>query len=317
MRIRFILSGLLAALASGCFTLGKTIPTGEQASDLKAPEKLQLPPRDGARACLATAEMLEKNGNLLEATALYDRARSLDPAYESVSRRLAVLYDCQGAFVQADAEYQRALQFAPHDSDLWNDYGYSLYCRGNWEEAEHAFRQSLGIKTDNKRAWVNLGLTLAQAGRTNEGYEAFTRAVPPAQAHCNLGFIFATQGRKADALREYELALALAPDLQVAQAAITKLRSAESPVPARPAKPTPARAPAVEDRKREPKPKDSPPEAPIELPAPTTTPPAPSPEPSPDHAPRVEPKKEQPAHKPEPKPKSEPELKPANGERVG
>lgn len=228
---RMIVPGLLIGFvgSSGCLSLGKFAPGGLSAVEVTAPEKLELPPKEGAKACVAAAEMLEKDGKLFEAAALYDRARSLDSAYETLTRRLAVLYDCQGSFVQADAEYQRALELAPNNAELWNDYGYSHYCRGNWVQAEEALRKALANKPDHKRAWINLGLVLAQAGKPDESYAAFTKAVPPAQAHCNLGFALAAKGETAEAIHQYRIALELAPDLQLAQAALNKLQSPPGP----------------------------------------------------------------------------------------
>jgi Tfp pilus assembly protein PilF len=238
MRTRWLGAGLAAVLVctTGCLSGGKTTDIfGRPVADAKSPEKLELPPKEGAKARLATAEMLEKSGKLLEATILYEGARALDPEYgQQVSRRLAVLYDCQGMFVQADAEYRKALETAPKDADLWNDYGYSHYCRGNWEQAEEALRHALASNPAHKRAWTNLGLTLAQAGRYEESFEAFTKVVPPAQAHCNVAFALATQGKTADAIHEYRKALQLAPDLKLAQAAVAKLQAPKGPKPASP-----------------------------------------------------------------------------------
>ncbi|HVK12749.1 MAG TPA: tetratricopeptide repeat protein, partial [Gemmataceae bacterium] len=215
-----------------CLSSGRPAAPGLAAvgGDPSAPEKLELPPPDGAKACLATAELLEKDGKLLEAAALYERARALDPANEAVTRRLAVLYDCQGAFVRADAEYDRALAAAPGDADLWNDFGYSHYCRGNWDRAEQAYRKAVELKPDHKRAWVNLGLALAQQGRPEESFDAFTKVVPAAQAHCNLGFVLAARGKTGDAMHEYRRALELSPDLAIARAALVKL---DAPRPAK------------------------------------------------------------------------------------
>jgi Tfp pilus assembly protein PilF len=224
---RIVVPGLFIGLvgSSGCLSLGKIMPGGLTAIEATAPEKLELPPKEGAKACVATAEMLEKDGKLFEAAALYDRARTLDSAYETLTHRLAVLHDSQGAFVQADIEYQRALELAPNNPDLWNDFGYSHYCRGNWAQAEEALRKTLAIKPDHKRACVNLGLVLVQAGRPDESYKAFTKVVPPAQAHCNIGFALAAKGEMAEAIHQYKIALELAPDLQLAQAALNKLQA--------------------------------------------------------------------------------------------
>ena len=228
---RIVVPGLIFGLvgSGGCLSLGKIMPGGLTAVEATAPEKLELPPKEGAKACVATAEMLEKDGKLFEAAALYERARTLDSANETLTGRLAVLYDSQGAFVQADVEYQRALELTPNNPDLWNDFGYSHYCRGHWAQAEDALRKTLAIKPDHKRAWTNLGLVLVQAGRPDESYDAFRKVVPPAQAHCNLGFALAAKGETAEAIHQYQIAIELAPDLQLAQAALSKLQSPPGP----------------------------------------------------------------------------------------
>ena len=244
---RFVRAGAVLALAgsTGCLSLGGTAVTdpglARVGGDASAQEKLELPASEGARACLATAELLEKDEKFLEAAALYERARVLEPANEGLTRRLAVLYDRQGAFVRADAEYDRALAATPGDANLWNDFGYSHYCRGNWDRAEQAYRKALELKPDLKRAWVNLGLTLAQLNRPEESFDAFTKVVPPAQAHCNLGFVLAARGKTADAIHEYRRALEMAPDLNIARAALVKL---DAPRPAKKVAAAPAEKPA-------------------------------------------------------------------------
>lgn len=214
------------SLSTGCFSLTKSGPLPGIAStdEASAPEKLELPPQEGARACFATAEMLEKTGKSPEAVAMYDRARTLDPSLNATAaRRMAVIYDGVGAFSKSDDEYRIALAAMPNDADLWNDFGYSHYSRGNWTTAEEAFRRSLQNNDQLKRAWVNLGLTLAQLDQPEESLQAFAHAVPKEQAHCNLAFVLAARGKTPAAIREYKKALEIAPDLQLARAAVAKL----------------------------------------------------------------------------------------------
>jgi Tfp pilus assembly protein PilF len=174
---------------------------------------------------------MEKGGLYAEAAGLYEKARKEYPRYASVSRRLAVLYDEQGNFTRAEEEYHKALELTPKDPDLLNDLGYSWYCRGNWAEAEKYLRQALAADPKHKRAWINLGLTLGQQQRYADSLEAFAHAVSPAQAQCNLAFVFTTQGKRDEAREAYRKALELDGSLGLARAALDKLEHAGQPPP--------------------------------------------------------------------------------------
>ena len=250
-------AGALLLPAVGCLQL----PTSMQivnkdsffppANQSQAPE---LPAKDSARVCLATAESLDRKGKHAEAIPLYEKARNQDPRNATqVTKRLAVLYDTVGEFEQARKEYERALKQSPSDADVLTDLGYSCYCRGLWPEAEKHLRQALVANPRHPRAAVNLGLTLAQQERYAESVEMFKKAVSPAQANCNLGFILLAQQKPAEARKAYQDALALDPSLQIARIALTKMDApvSESPRPATPTRTTstsktarPAAAPA-------------------------------------------------------------------------
>ncbi len=141
---RLLLPAFAWASLTGCVTTNKKIsePFASQTpAEMDAPQKLELPPKENAKACLATAEMLDKAGKAPESIALYEKARSMDPDKKRVCRRLAVLYDRQGEFAKADEEYQKALALFPRDPSLLNDAGYSHYQRGNWTLAEDHLRK--------------------------------------------------------------------------------------------------------------------------------------------------------------------------------
>src|SRR5262245_43491069 len=222
-----LLAGLaLLGMQAGCMSwMGKGPPGGPVATGDAAASSRELPPDETARVCLTTAEMLFKAGQDKEAIALYERARSVDPRQAQVCRRLAVLYERQGQTQKAQAEYDRALTMYPRDPGLHSDLGYSCYCRGKYDEAERHLRKAVALDPMHKRAWTNLGMTLGQRGRYDESLTAFANAVPEAQAHSNLGFLLASQGKKEAAKEEYRKALDLDSDLTMASAALAKLEA--------------------------------------------------------------------------------------------
>jgi tetratricopeptide (TPR) repeat protein len=189
-----------------------------------APPPVELPNKDAARLCIRTAQEYEKNGQTEEAIRLFEKARTADPTVAKVaSRRLAVLYDSTGDFGKAATEYEVLLKANPKDAGLLNDLGYSYYCRGDWANAESTLLKAVQIDPAQKRAWINLGLSQAQLGKWDESLASFAKVVRPAEAHSNIAFVLAAQGKLDDAKAQYREALTLDPSLRLAQMALAKL----------------------------------------------------------------------------------------------
>jgi Flp pilus assembly protein TadD len=207
------LSLLLPMLGCSLWDRDHPGPSGASADAAKPGDK-ELPAKQSAQLCLATAQAMQDKGQFQQAIDLYEKARRDDPALTSVAHRLAFLYDRQGDGVRALAEYQKALKAQPKDPNLLNDLGYYHYHRGNFAEAEKRFRQAIGIAADHKQARTNLALVLGHDGRFPESYELFAQVVGPAAAHSNVGVLMARQGRYDQARQEFRQALALDPTLK-------------------------------------------------------------------------------------------------------
>lgn len=184
-----------------------------------------LPPKEAARACVATADELMNHGHRREAIALYERARTLDPKRTHVCRILAVLYDQDGQDASALAEYEAAIEATPDDAELLNDFGCFHNSRGDYASAEQWFRKSLAVKPQQQRAWTNLGMALGNQGKYGPSYDAFVKAVGPAAAHSNVGMLLAQRGQWDDARRAFRNALAIQPELPQARAVLNYLDS--------------------------------------------------------------------------------------------
>jgi Tfp pilus assembly protein PilF len=131
--------------------------------------------------------------------------------------------DSVGKQQKALEQLQKKLAARPKDPDLLNDVGWFHYDCGNWAEAERYFRQAVAANPQYKRAWINLGLTLGQQERYPESMDAFLKAVHPAEAECNLAFVYLTQGMRVEARAAYERALKQEPTSQLARAALARL----------------------------------------------------------------------------------------------
>jgi Flp pilus assembly protein TadD len=191
-----------------------------------------LRPEQPARACLASAEALAREGHGAEALAQYERAREIDPGVK-VARRLAALCDREGQPERALTEFRRALREGPRDAGLFNDLGYCYYRQGNYREAESWLRQAVAVNPACDRAWVNLGLVLGKEGRYEEGCDAFARAVRPGPARANLAALLAEEGRLEEAKDSLHDALAREPGLHLAQVVLAVLEQSPSAAPAK------------------------------------------------------------------------------------
>ena len=109
-------------------------PTGSSTTGQKTPD--ELPPKETAKLCVATAEQMQKQGHPDQAIFLLEKARENDPSLPKIAHHLALLYDAQGDGTRALSEYQKAVAATPKDPDLLNDFGYYHYRRGDLAEAE-------------------------------------------------------------------------------------------------------------------------------------------------------------------------------------
>lgn len=228
------------ALLAGCKSVRPT--AGEAPADLtpgllvgpeatgKAPPPVELPAKETSYACLVTAQNYEKEGRVEDAIKLYEKARAADPANAApATRRLAALYDKAGDFGKSEPLYDALVKGAPKDAGLLNDYGYSRYCRGDWAGAAAVLAQAVQLDPKHQKAWINLGMAQAQLGQLDASFQSFCNAVRPADAHCNIAFALAVQGKTEDAKAQYRQALALDPGSRVAQMGLARLEKPPQP----------------------------------------------------------------------------------------
>ena len=148
---------------------------------------------------------------------------------------------------EAEAHYKKALKLTPKDPKVWNDAGYSYYLQGRVGRVPsgRSGRRSK-LAPDDERIRTNLGLTLAAAGKTREALPLLSRNEGDAIGHANLGYLLASTGQYDLARQQYQMALSMRPDLDLAQRALAQLDRQEQAIVARPtslvARSSPARS---------------------------------------------------------------------------
>jgi tetratricopeptide (TPR) repeat protein len=208
-----------------------------------------------AGLCRALARAYDQSRDraaLTEAEAACRKALSLDASLIDTERALATLYVSSGDFQRATATYRALLERNPGDPDAHIGLGYALAGAGETAQAEASFRRAIAIepsywgahsalashlfkrgKNDeatlalrkatelaptSASAWSNLGGALQMAGDVEGAAKAYQRSLelePSKDAYSNLATLYFSAGRFGDAVRNFELALALGPHDQI------------------------------------------------------------------------------------------------------
>ena len=187
-----------------------------QGSPLKA--------RQVADVEVAMGRSFEKQGEIAQASAAYEKALQRDPGRANACLRLAILRDQQGKFKEALPLYQKALAASPGNPDIFCDMGYSLYLQHRFEEAEINLRQALALASEHARAHNNLGLVFAHLGRYEEALVEFRRAgCTEADAQINLAFALTIEHDWQAARERYQIALAIDASSSAARKGLREL----------------------------------------------------------------------------------------------
>ena len=180
---------------------------------------------------MTAALMLEHEGKVERAIALYEEIVVKDRNRGDVHHRLAQLYDINGEPDKALKHYQVAVKQYPKDTDLLCDFGYHYYLVGQPAESEKLLRQAIKFQPTLARAHNNLGLVMAQRGRSEEALAEFKRAGNSVDAaHVNLAYALMWDEHWAEAGQQIDKALAAEPNSKVALKAQASMKSVVSTV---------------------------------------------------------------------------------------
>jgi Tfp pilus assembly protein PilF len=121
---------------------------------------------DIARRLFEEGHQLQEEGQLEEATRLYQASINFHPTAEAHTY-LAKVYSAQGHYDEAIAECRNAIEVDPSLGDPYNDIGAYLIDLRRWEEAVKWLRKALDAPRYEHRAlpYMNLARIYAHRGQ--------------------------------------------------------------------------------------------------------------------------------------------------------
>ncbi|MBN2170080.1 MAG: tetratricopeptide repeat protein [Candidatus Krumholzibacteriota bacterium] len=189
--------------------------------------------RDTLLGHRARAEVLEADGDLAAAEAELRAAVILAPADRQNDYRLGAFLQRHGRAAAADSILDAVLAAEPTLISAWIEKGFRAQRREDWDEALVAFERVLELDPEEGSARYQVARTcifaergLDRAERCLVDYLARRRKgwwPAPVHAHWRLGQVYQLQGRRKDAIREYQAVLKLDPDYEDARNRLRKL----------------------------------------------------------------------------------------------
>jgi tetratricopeptide (TPR) repeat protein len=177
---------------------------------------------------MAQAKELEDAQKISEALVMYETIRRSDNTQMlPATKKIAFIYLRNNQLDRAEQEYQFLLQTNPGDPSTLAALGDISYRRGHFGTAEKLFRDALAKKPDDPNTIASLGMTLAQRQKYEESIETFKQVVGPGDAYCQVAAVMKLNGKREDALRAYQAALAKEPGNMRARAELTLMYQAD------------------------------------------------------------------------------------------
>jgi tetratricopeptide (TPR) repeat protein len=135
-------------------------------------------------------------------------------AYHS---NLAEMLRRQGLLVEGEEAARRAVQLDPVHADAWNNLGILLQEAGKFQESKRCLERVLTLQPQNAQAHNNLGNTCKRLGLAAEAERNWLRALKLrpnyAEPHSNLANLLTDQARYDDAAAHARQAIELNPRL--------------------------------------------------------------------------------------------------------
>lgn len=232
-------AAVAAVTLAGCSTGGKPNassrvtpgPGSAQSGRAGAFEVTRRDPPIAADTRFAAGQLAESRGAFAQAAEQYQQAIQLDPKHAEAMFHLGVVYATMKKYPEAIGVWKRYIKLTGESPQAYSNLGFCYELAGRPEDAEQAYQRGIQKDPTASACHVNYGLMLVRRGRVGEGKLQLGAVLKPAEVHYNLGSVYESQGKKAQAKAEYRQALALDPQFTDATTRLGELEGARAPTP--------------------------------------------------------------------------------------
>lgn len=179
------------------------------------------------------AENYAQRGDFATAVRVLRDALAHKPGDLHLRYLLGTIYHRAGSFHRALKELQRVLELDPEDVNSLSYMGYALAQRGiRLEEAERLIQKALALRPNNGQIAGSLGWVHFKMGKLEQALvelqEAHRLLPDDPRILEHLGDVYRAQNRVVEARHSYEEALSLEPDEELSARMLEKLRTLEA-----------------------------------------------------------------------------------------
>jgi serine/threonine protein kinase/tetratricopeptide (TPR) repeat protein len=166
-------------------------------------------------AHVTLARIHESSGENDLALQEFQRALEINPRDSAALAGLARAYEDFGRPADAEAAFQKAAALRPDSWDDLDNLGNFYDRQGKYPQAVEQYKKALALTPDNAQVYLNLGATYLDWGRPEDqalaekAFQESIRLSPSYGAYANLGNLYLTQQRYAEAAATTQKALAL------------------------------------------------------------------------------------------------------------
>ena len=175
---------------------------------------------DSADALFMLGFVLNRLNRPAESLKIYTEAAKLARPTGDDLKIVALDYVLVGDYADAIKWLEEAVKRDSNNEDAWYYLGRAYYTKARMGEARKAFETVLTLNPRSVKAENNLGLILETEGKVAEALNAYRIAIawqrdsphPSEQPYVNLGNLLIEQGQVKDAIAPLEKAVAIAPN---------------------------------------------------------------------------------------------------------
>lgn len=174
---------------------------------------------------ILAAQLSERQGDIGQARANFQRALAMWPGHVEVLRAAARMEDRQNNLPVAESLYGQAVASNPQHAGALNDLGLCLARQGKLQASEQVLEQAVQLQPTKTLYRNNAATVLVEMHQDQRALAHLAAVHGPADANYNLGQLLVERGRGADAVPYFQAALQQNPNMQPAQEALAKLQA--------------------------------------------------------------------------------------------